>query len=417
MRLPLCVVSCAVLAIAFAPSRARGQWTVTNLHDLVPANAEGSFASDIHNGQVVGGVFVPNSSGFDNFSPRASLWTVAADSWVNLHPFPEPPSGIARSSANAVYNGTQVGRASAGLTQPVNASRWTGSAASWTDITSTDPPITDILDFDGSQMVANATVVINAVPQIHAAVWTASTGSWVDLHPQGATESRIRAVHNGQQVGMATSSPSFENFHAALWTGTPDSFVDLHPPGTISSFAGAVHNGQQVGGVSLTVGQVGQDHAALWTGTAESWVDLHPAGANRSIASGVYDDMQVGSVLIDIGQGLRSYASVWHGTPESWEPLPFPSGLWTGAGASAIWSDGQMIYVVGSGFRGTRTEALLWSRPVPEPSSALLLTASVLLAMVSGTAPRKAAGSRDENGTPISPRLVRLQAAVSAKVL
>ena len=373
MSVYLRVLLWGLLAVGLASTKASGQWTVTNLHNLVPAGTEGSFAADVHNGQIVGGVYMTNTSGFDNFSPRAGLWTVSADSWVNLHPFPEPPNGIASSSASAVHNGQQVGRASAGFAQPRHASRWNGDAASWMDITSTNPPVTSIEDLDGSQMVANASVVINSVPRIHAAVWTASNGSWVDLHPTGGTESRVNAVHDDRQAGWVAFTEDVTLAHAALWTDTAESFVDLHPAGTIASFATGVHDGQQVGDVSLMVGAVGQNHAALWTGTAESWVDLHPAGANRSFASAVYNGLQVGSALIDLGQGLRSYAGLWRGTPESWEPLPFPPGSWTGAGAASVWSDGTTIYVVGNGFKGQRTEALLWTRPIPEPSTLALL--------------------------------------------
>jgi hypothetical protein len=224
-------------------------------------------------------------------------------------------------------------------------------------------------------MVANTTVVINTVPQVHAAVWTTSTDSWVDLHPSGATESRVSAVHNRQQAGWVAFTDDVALSHAALWTDTAESFVDIHPPSTNASFAADVHNGQQVGSVSLTMGNVRASHAALWTGTPDSWIDLNPTGATISVAGGVYDGLQVGSARF----GVTNRAGLWTGTPESWELLPLPPGTWTGTAAAGVWSDDNTIYVVGSGLKGQRTEALLWTRPIPEPSTLWLATAAALL--------------------------------------
>jgi hypothetical protein len=51
------------------------------------------------------------------------------------------------------------------------------------------------------------------------------------------------------------------------------------------------------------------------------------------------------------------------------------SGSWGDTNATAIWSNATTTYVVGWGFNNItmRTEALLWTTPVPEPSSMLLL--------------------------------------------
>jgi hypothetical protein len=82
----------------------------------------------------------------------------------------------------------------------------------------------------------------------------------------------------------------------------------------------------------------------------------------------VSDGLQVGYV--------DGRASLWSGTAASWVDLHtyLPSGF-TLSRAEAIWSDGNVIYVVGYAFSPAAfgDEAFLWTSAVPEPSSLCVL--------------------------------------------
>ncbi|MFY7895957.1 MAG: hypothetical protein ACOVP8_06970, partial [Phycisphaerales bacterium] len=109
---------------------------------------------------------------------------------------------------------------------------------------------------------------------------------------------------------------------ATVWNGTPASAVNLHPPRPapyIDSHAFAVHNGKQVG--YATTGQ--GPHAMLWSNTAASFVDLHellPVDSfSNSYATGVWTD---GSTIIVSGYGLANSvfadrAIVWTFAPDA----------------------------------------------------------------------------------------------------
>jgi len=152
--------------------------------------------------------------------------------------------------------------------------------------------------------------------------------------------------------------------------------VDLHPAGALRSGALAIQGNRQVGFVS--VGGINFDHASMWTGTAASWVDLNPIGATISRANGVYADQQVGYVQVN---GFNR-ASLWNGTAASWVDLSayLPAGFTTYSEADGIWSDGSFTYIAGKGFNSltNQEEALLWSQPIPEPSTFALIGLGVL---------------------------------------
>jgi hypothetical protein len=206
----------------------------------------------------------------------------------------------------------------------------------------------------------------------HASLWSGAAASWVDLHPTGYANSYAYGVSDGQQVGFANGAGTD---HAGLWNGSAASWVNLNPSGAPGSFAIGVSGGQQVGSAAVNDGSgVFRYHASLWSGSAASWTDLNPAGAQTSGASSVFDGHQVGAALMN-ATGVY-HASLWSGTAASWVdldaflPAEFSSSL-----AHSIWSDGSFIYVAGVGYNtGTeRQEALLWTRPVPEPTSLLML--------------------------------------------
>jgi hypothetical protein len=158
-----------------------------------------------------------------------------------------------------------------------------------------------------------------------------------------------------------------------LWTGTAASWVDLHPTDATRSNVNGVYEGQQAGWAVFD----GQARAGLWSGSAASWVDLHPAGATSSALLDLFADYQVGNVTI----GGETRASLWSGSAASWEDLSLSLvGSWESTYAQSTWSDSTTLYVAGYGqsLDRSRTEAILWTRPIPPPSAAVLLMVATL---------------------------------------
>src|ERR1043165_693751 len=194
----------------------RAQWVVTI---LPPALAEGqSYIAGVSSTQQVGYIY----SGLT----KATVWSGAAGSWVDLNPL-----GSFASFASAVDDFVQVG--------------WVG----------TDP-------------------------SVHASIWTGTAGSLRDLTPVGHFRSQAFGVSGNQQVGLV----GFATDHAALWTGTAASWVDLNPPIATASVANATDGFTQVGAATIN----GVRTACLWHGTPASFVALAPGtGATASVARGI----------------------------------------------------------------------------------------------------------------------------------
>ena len=98
------------------------------------------------------------------------------------------------------------------------------------------------------------------------------------------------------------------------------------------------------------------------------------------MARGVFDIWQVGEASI----GGSPHASLWHGTAASWVDLSLDlTGSWQHTVARSVWSDGATLFIAGNGVNLTtnRNEALLWTHPIPEPSSLTLGALGVLAAV------------------------------------
>ncbi len=332
------LAACASVLLALAGS-ASAQWTVTNLH---PAGATASEAYDIRGGQQIGIAVVGGKR-------HASLWTGAADSWIDLHP-ESSSSEFDESVAFGISDDHQVGYIINSLS-PTGDSRagfWSGSASSWSSL---DPSGLGSRAYGGHlDMQAGW----RGSP-MKATLWFGDEALSTSLHPLSKTSSIILGVDETQQVGW-TRAGSSDN--AALWTGTAESYVNLHPSGVSGSYARRVDQGQQVGYAIMS----GNQRAALWSGTAASWVNLNPPGSTGSYAIGVFDGRQVGFATF----GGVEKAGMWQGTAASWEDLSVHLvGSWGASRAYGVWHDHTTLYVVGHGFNNDtgRVEALLWSRP------------------------------------------------------
>ncbi|MCC6678115.1 MAG: PEP-CTERM sorting domain-containing protein [Phycisphaerales bacterium] len=351
----------ALCVLGFSSPTVLAQWTVTNLHP--PGDWSGSLASGTSASRTVGSV-EPGGGVIGKVPRYASLWGGTAESWVNLHPDDE---FWTHSDALGISGHQQVGHVIhvniAG--PPVSYQRachWSGTAAS----------LVFLADSPSSALATSGTNQVGWVfvggPGVRASLWSGTSGSRVDLHPLGASSSSAEGIWGLQQVGSA-------DLHAGLWHGTAESWVDIHPAAAMTSIAVATSGAQQVG--DAVVG--GQRHASLWSGTAASWVDLNPAGALESSASGLFGGWQVGDAAFSNG----SHASLWSGTAESWEDLSLSlTGSWGETFATGIWSGGSTLSVTGYGYnlQTERTEALLWTRPVPAPSAFAVLGLGGLVA-------------------------------------
>jgi hypothetical protein len=328
------------LAVSSAPVEA--QWTVTRLN---PAGLPQSMVYAASGGQQAGIAVVGGSW-------HASLWSGTAGSWVDLHP---ASANSNQSAVSAMADGQQVGWASVGAPNgPAHASLWSGTAASWVDL---HPGTSQTMswayaNFGGQQV---GTVAYNA--QFRAGMWSGNAASYVELHPAGATSSEARGIDKGLQAGWVVIGGVQR---ASIWTGTAASWTDLSPAGTTGSGITDAADGQQVGVAVLD----GVQRASLWRGTAASWVDLRPKGATQSGSYGVANGRQVGYAVV----GGVTRASLWSGTAASWVDLStFLPWEFTSSSAYGISSDGVTLYVAGVGGNSitNRSEALLWSRPLP----------------------------------------------------
>jgi len=332
----------------------------------------------------------------------SAQWTV-----VNLH-----PDGATESGANAVFGEQQVGYAIVGGSN--RASLWSGSAASWADLTPASATESYAYGLEGNLQVGWARVS----GAQHASLWNGSAASWVDLHPSWATSSAACGIGDGRQVGMVVSN---NRERACIWSGTPESWFDLHPAGARESIARAVSGNYQAGS-TFTDGL--DTVASLWSDTPESWVNLHPAVARWSEVFGVDGDEQAGYAFINSKTHATQHASLWKGTAESWVNLnPFAAGssfargnhagqqvghftelvvapsracVWTGtpgslvnlheflpsgfrnSRANGIFHDGDFTYVVGAGTNSANLqEALLWVSREVVPATYSLIRGSV----------------------------------------
>ncbi len=329
--------------------------------------------------------------------------------WTSLH-----PSYAERSFANGVDNGVQVGSAVFdtpeynGIDHPT---RWTGTAASATNLTPSGSQGGNILDFtgeklvgwwwepiqcyvnhqwqtcyfrrgcwweldgtfhdtsysgyeytlmsatDGSSIVGTGTTD-DEVGNVYskAVIWQLPTHySAFSIHPSGFRGSSLSAVDGEYQYG--TVSLPFQGLHAAMWMGSSSSFVDLHPLTAINSSINAASHGQQVG----VINQWNSPHAVIWSNSIESLVDINPAGALESTLTECDSGLQIGHALFD--DGLGSHPGIWAGSAESFVDLtPVVPVGYSGFNMAAIdVADDGTIQIVGNSWNvdAQRSEAIL----------------------------------------------------------
>lgn len=342
-----------------------GEWKFVNLDPLrIGTRYSSSFIGAADDGQLVGALSTGNST-------HAIAWSGPNAPWVDLH-----PSAAGYSVAYGGGGGMQVGYAS--IVGQQQAALWRGTAESWVNLRPDGYyPSSIAYDTDGLQQVGS----VNNYDYDHASLWTGSAASWVNLHPTAYANSKALRVAKGQQVGWVEVGPSRP--HASLWRGSASSWVDLNPTGAYGSELRDTDGSQQAGVTYMGTGlsDWGPAHASLWSGSAETWVDLHPQWAQRSEIIAMDSGYQLGTVFLPGDSVTTVRHGLWHGSADSWVDLSsvVPS-TYEYAFPKDVWSDGELIYVVG--FAQLRSQpstyhAVMWVAPVPEPATLLALGAGL----------------------------------------
>lgn len=342
----LCSVSGACSLASWAAA-----WTVTSLHPPGQRHSECNSAF----GLTRVGIFQGDGSA------RASVWTAGSSAPVDL-----TPPGISVAALYDVWDNVQVGVVGFNGTR---ATLWNGTPGSRVDLHPAGASGSHALGVYGSTQVGYVTFSGGAAVY-RASRWSGSAQSWVSLHPQGADDSFAYDIFGGTIVGATRSN---DREYAAIWNGAASSHINLNPAGSQNSAAFTTYGGVQGG-----YAQVGTSFcASLWSGSASSWVNLAPEGVAWSEVRGIYGDIQVGS----FGNGPFT-ACLWQGSSSSLQPLPKPAGF-SIAQANSVTSDGINYYIVGKGYNqvALRTEALLWTQPVPEPLTVSGFIAAFLVSM------------------------------------
>lgn len=144
----------------------------------------------------------------------AALWSGTAASWVNLH-----PPGALSSYAYGVGGGRQVGMVQATGSSPTNACLWSGTAGSIVNLNPAGSTNSRAMDILGTMQVGYADV--GGVRR--ASLWTGTAASWTDLSavlPAAYVSSEARSISTDggfiTVVGFAYNN-TFQRSEAILW--------------------------------------------------------------------------------------------------------------------------------------------------------------------------------------------------------
>jgi len=349
MKTRATIFAFATLSAAALPGFASAQWSVNVIH---PNGYDGSGAGGMSGGQLLGWSFPASQDRF-----QAGYWTSPnPSSFVNLH-----QAGWLESSANFSDGVHQYGYIRPDLATGYHAAMWTGTAASAVDLNPLGAKQSAINSVVGSKM--GGWVIGNDDKQ-HGVIWdVGNMNSYVELTPAGEQQSLMYGMDGTNQVGHVGDG---FNPRAALWSGTAASYVNLNSADLELSDAYATENGWQAGW-GLFIGDT-RPCAMLWNGTANSKINLNPTGSWTSALNGLGGGWQVGDFNPETDV---FHAGLWHGTADSIEDLhQYLSGdfIYSSAISIELLPDVTNIYGFGITNDG-QYQALIWSKPVPEPAS------------------------------------------------
>jgi hypothetical protein len=356
MKAPLCQHRAAITAVLVGTLTAavQAQWDAIPLHHSLHRESAGYGIGP----GVQGGYLNRFGSAVD----EPTIWFGLPETAINL-----APGALVSGRVNGIWGNQQAGELGS------RAIMWSSTPESKVELHPTNYAASKARGIRGNQQVGDVTTPSG---QLHAALWHGSAASFVDLHPPGAIQSALSSTDGTRQGGVVVVPGGAS--HAAIWSGTAASVIDLHPQGHLQSGILAMVPGQQVGHVR----QILAAQAALWSGTPESLVILHPfPGIGQSFAYGTSGAVQVGAATDPAT--FSTHAALWMGSAASHLDLHqfLPTG-YSSSAASAVWQDGDTVYVIGGAGNAStgRPEAWMWVGTIPAPSSLAPLGFTAFLA-------------------------------------
>jgi hypothetical protein len=257
-----------------------------------------------------------------------------------------------------------------------HATLWSGAAEPYVDLHPSIPGATGSTVISMGAGLQSGNVQVN--DQVRAALWAGTAASYRDVTPAGAVGGYVTACLQNAQGGTAVFNMGAgigEVFHAGIWHGTAGSFIDLNPAGNWESGITGMTESEQVGFLHA-FGTA--EHATVWHGTVESRTDLHPfPGFGWSALNDTIGQAQVG--VSTVPGFTFPHAGIWFGTASSFFDLHslLPPGFFQSQ-ATSIYQDAQRIVVGGSAFNSNTEIPVVWTFNIPAPGAAVALLAGAL---------------------------------------
>ncbi|MBS1724419.1 MAG: hypothetical protein JSS66_15865 [Armatimonadetes bacterium] len=322
---------------------AQAQWVATDIHPGGYTNSAASLGdgATIYGGTSSGGI------GFGGYFSGGSFTSMN-------------PGGADNCGISAVDGGHQYGTATYGSAG--HAGRWTGTGASFLDWNPTGS--TDSYIYTAQGGVAGGYATLGGTQR--ATLWNGGgKDDTTDLHKDAWLNSAVDAIDGGVQYGDAEVAPDV--FHAVKWNGSAASAVDLNPGwATSSQIIGA--NGARQAGFTYDAGIY---RAATWMGSAGSAVDINPLGYDQSIAYDLRGNWLAGTVFTN----NTSHAGFWDLNSNTFVDLQqYLVGYSSSAAYGMQVTNGQIqVYGMAWDTSAEHYHAMVWSQPVPEPTTFLAL--------------------------------------------
>lgn len=327
--------------IALCAVCAHAQWTATDLHPNGYAASGAGLGTA--NGVYIG---AKGSGGYE-----AGL--LSGGSFTSFN-----PSGASSSGISAEDGAHQYGTA---VFNTFHAGVWSGSAASFEDWNPTGSSSSYI--YSAQDGLAGGYATFGGTQR--ATIWNGGgKDDTSDLHNDSWLNSSVDAI-DGDIFGDAEIAPGV--YHAMKLNANPASATDLNPMGANWSQIIGANGGRQSGWANFGGGY----KAMVWSGTAASAANLHPMGYDESIAYDISGSNVSGTLFLNGTQ----HAGYWNLATDSFVDLhPFLSG-YTGSAAYGIQELNGEIRVFGQAWnvQTETTHAFMWSTPVPEPASMLVI--------------------------------------------
>lgn len=321
---------------------ARAQWAATDIHPVGHTNSivnmgDGTVA---YGGVIDGGV--------------ATGGYISGGTFTSLQPAGATSSGVSAFDAAHQY-GTAVFGGS------FHAGRWSGNAASFEDWNPTGASESYI--YTANNGTSGGYAKFNGTQK--ATVWLGGGGDdIVNLHDDAWDNSALDAMFGDDIFGDAESGGLA---HAVAWLNGSTNAVDFNPTGANESQIIGADTQFQTGWANFGTGY----HATVWSGSAASALDINPFGYSESIAYDTRGMAASGTVFLN----NKSHAGYWDLNTNTFVDLHNVLSGYDSSAAYGMEVVNGTTYVYGVAWDtiAEHYHAMVWSQPVPEPASLLVL--------------------------------------------